>query len=710
MKTHQPTGEKMVHPIKWLILLLSITITPSSILAERIQDKMYKSINGAFCFRRLNGTHSTGCASSFGGSVGALHLIKTNADFEFILNGPPAPPYTLIMSPISFTRDNVLQFKDNANITGIVVINDRQNLTEYSHESRCPNQYSGLKAEQTCDTTQADNAWNPFGTGLLLEDFPFPIIFVREQNSIDSILKCFHEFNEFDLAGQFERALCSIQIKSFMSAAVSSAVCMRRTKFSGALNPQRYCDPLQGTNMYATALPRAIVPASEEPRPVDKNEEIILVAARIDTTSMFDGLGLGAKDSLLPAITLLSTAHTLVQMLANQNPTNNKNVLFMLFNGEAYDYIGSQRFVYDVGIGGFPTIATQTQPIQMENIRLLIDIGSLDNVTSYNVYQYTNFSMAANMFDALKRFNDKYHFDIEMNQTIQHNLPPTSSHTFLRDNQSFPAMIFYSDSNKNRFYHSIYDDERNIAYVYKNTSTDFLGLRDLAILEPFQPDSIQIRTRNIATMVANALYSWINENSDYEGNEGANPVLIDELFYCYLTSSDCPVFRASAKDPKSMAFNPAPPYRYISALGSTSFDTITWTHRVIGLLTGRQTAEYTIDNCTVLPLSWFAGGDGNGHCLLTTNNISAALSPAFLNDTYDWTSTRWSTWTESTWRELNVRLFLKPPVAHEAFTLATGFIVMILSFVIVFFVNSNSGVLFGESTSSSDVLTQPAQC
>lgn len=689
---------------KWLICLLSIIISQSQ--AERIHDKMYKSINSAVCFRRLNATHSTGCSSNFRGSVGALHLIETNADWDFILNGPSSPPYALVLSPVSFTRQNMLRIKDNENITGVIIIDDFRNETSFSHESVCPNQYGGLLSGQTCDATQADKGWNPFGTGLLLENFPFPIIFVRDKKSIDDIHKCYRDFNAFDLAGQLQRSLCSVQIKASMSAAVNSVVCLRRSRYVNSMNPQRYCDPLQGKNIYATAIPRPIVPATE-PRPPHTTEEFIVIAARIDTTSMFDGIGPGAKE-LIPAITLLSTAHTLVQMLSKQTNTNNKNVLFMLFNGESYDYIGSQRFVYDIQQNDFPSLSTYTAPIHIENIKLLIDIGSLDNVTAPTIYQYKNFELADAFFKGLTRFNEKFHFDIDMPLKVQPNLPPTSAQTFLRDNQSFPAMIFYSDSNKNQFFHSVYDDERNIGYIYKNTSIDFTTLTDLSTMDPFAADSIQIRSRNIATMLANALYAWITD-ADYDGTDGANPVLIDELFHCYLSTSNCSVFRASLKDPKTFVFNPAPPYRYVSVQGSTSYETIGWTYRVLGLLTGRRTND-NVDNCTVLPFAWYSGAGGLGSCLLTTQNLSAALSPAFLSDTYDWESGRWSTWTESTWSELSVRLFLKPSGSHEAFTFTVGFAVMVLSFVIVFLVNSNSGVLFGENSASSDVLTLPAQC
>lgn len=65
---------------------------------------------------------------------------------------------------------------------------------------------------------------------------------------------------------------------------------------------------------------------------------------------------------------------------------------------------------------------------------------------------------------------------------------------------------------------------------------------------------------------------------------------------------------------------------------------------------------------------------------------------------YDFASGRYSTWTESTWGALSARIFLKPSAAHEAFTLAVGFVVMTLSFVIVFLVNSRSDVLFGDGS------------
>lgn len=679
--------------------------------ADRFLDKMYTNIESSICFRRLNGTHSTGCGSSLGGSVGVLHLIEGSHDFEFVINSPPAPPYTLIVPPRLFTRENILNLTQKAahNIAGIVLIENRTSVFSFSHESKCPNEYGGLLKEQTCDRNDATKSWNPYGTGLLHENFPFPIIYVKDSNYIDNITNCYRKFNAFDQSNQHKRPLCAIQIKSFMSAAVNSEVCIRRTRNVGnAVNPPKYCDPLQGNNIYATLFPRKKVDNSVKDTKTD--ESIIVIATRVDTTSMFDGVGLGAMDSLVPAVTLMSVAHTLAQIFTDDSDFAKPNILFMFFNGEAYDYIGSQRFVYDMEHGEFPSPSSQTQPIRMENIKFFIDIGSLDSLNSTTIYHYNDFAVAEDFTNLMKKYDESNGFNIVINKNKTHSLPPTSAQTFLRDNQTFPAVILYSEKNKNHFYHSIYDDVKNINFEYKNTSKDFTTLTNVKIASPdFKSDSIQIAIRNFSSLIAFTIQEMVTATT-YNNDLGANPYLIDELLHCYLESAKCPLFQAAVKDPKALHVQPLPLQRYISVQSTMATETYAWTYSVLGFLTGRPVPNRIANNCTQLPLAWFAGFDGKGQCYLTTQNLSSAYSPAFILDEYDWKSGRYSTWTESTWSEVNVRIFVKPPLSQEAFTLAIGFSVLLISFLVVFIINSKSEVLFGESTSSINVLTLPAQC
>lgn len=60
----------------------------------------------------------------------------------------------------------------------------------------------------------------------------------------------------------------------------------------------------------------------------------------------------------------------------------------MLFNGETYDYIGSQRMVYDMLHGKFPVVTSDTEnpvpAIALDDISLYIELNQLSN--SGNVF------------------------------------------------------------------------------------------------------------------------------------------------------------------------------------------------------------------------------------------------------------------------------------------------------------------------------------
>lgn len=697
------------------IFLLLVLLILDNAHSQRIKDNMYTPISGAHCFRRLNGTHVTGCSSKLGGSVGVLHFIRSTADVDFIVEQHPAPPYAPVVPPHLFTRENILRLRDQggSHISALVLINNATELAQYSQESRCPNQFSGLIGgddQETCSVERADNSWNPWGTGLLLEDFPFPIYYVADPDQIGQLYDCFEKFNNYDLENQHTRSLCSIQIKSFMSAAVNSRVCLARSTFFNSLNPVKFCDPLQGKNVFATLFPR--VQVNPEERKVDTTERIILVSTRMDTTTMFDGIGLGAMDSLVPFMVLTSVAHFLAKVLPERVNSTDPNVLFMFFNGESYDYIGSQRFVYDLQKGAFPTKGGRTNPISMENIDLMIDLGTIDDPNNLRIYHASELSAVPRMSKIIERISSSFLFNIKAEApTLTKNLPPVSSQSFLRENASFPSVIFTSAPG-NRFYHSIYDDNENLKFVYGNHSkeNDFTQLENLSQENVLFPaDSIQIRLRNVSSLLGMVIYELVT-GVPYATSFGTNSVLIDEFLYCFLHSADCPLFHAAAKPDYPKAF-PVPPTRYISVHSTLPSEASGWTHRVLGLLVGQKIDKTSKAECQALhlPYNWYAGYSGQGQCHWTTQNFTQALSPAFLDDDYEFASKRYSTWTESTWREMSARIFLTPSASHESLTLSIGFVVLVISFVLVFLINSRSDVLFNQCASTIPIAA-PTQC
>lgn len=624
------------------------------------------------------------------GNVGALHFIENESDFDFLTGNPPAPPYAAIVKPKDFTRINILRLRDSEFVSAIVLINDTDGLTRFSQESNCPNQFFMHAQQPQCDATKPETTWNPFGSGLLHENFEIPIIFLADRNESKKVVDCYEKFNK-DLKNQAQQSLCSIEVNALMTGAGNSEICMRRSNGVQLLNQVRYCDPLQGKNIFATLLPRKIV--NSENRSVDINEKIILVTARFDTTSGFDGLGLGAMDSLASVATLLSAAHFLRKITSEVK--DNVNVMFVLFNGESYDFIGSQRFAYDLKKGdAFPTPMTNTRPINLDNILFMVDIGTLDNFDQLSLLTVKNTEVAKNFSESVQRYNSQFTFNVQFNQKTGENIPPVSAQSFLRENVTFPVLVVSTEKPENRFYHSIFDDAANLNFTYRNTSGNFDSLENLNS-GTFDTASIQARIRNVATLISLAVYDVINGKS-YEGKEIASAELVDEFLYCYLEASKCRLIQAAVEYKGEFTGYDFPPLRYISVQHMTTLDSTAFMFRIFGFILGEK-VEKSKENCTVLPLFWMPGVNLTGECRLTTQNFSLALSPAFEDDeNYDFKSNRYSTWTESTWNSLSARMFLRPSAFHESLTFSIGFVVMILSFVVVFLVNSKADVLFGD--------------
>ncbi|KAH8383225.1 hypothetical protein KR009_007484 [Drosophila setifemur] len=703
----------------WLLMLLQAANVAQG---ERTRDKMYEPILGASCFRRLNGTHQTGCScklclkifslhlkpysvpkATYSGSVGVLHLINVQADLEFLLASPPSPPYAPLIPPHLFTRNNLMRLKEAGpkNISVVLLINKPDKMKQFSHELNCPNQYGGLNSTETCDARNPANSWNPWGTGLLHEDFPFPIYYIADRKEFVKLEECFEKFNNHDYETHALRSLCAVEVKSFMSAAVNTEVCMRRTNFINNLGGSKYCDPLEGRNVFATVYPRndSLVDGVET---IHTNEKFILVSSRLDTVSMFDGVGLGAMDSLMGLAVFTQVADLLRQLLPPQSslPDSRRNVLFVVFNGESYDYIGSQRFVYDMEKLEFPPPSTDKPPIAFDNIEFMLDIGTLDDIANIKLHALTGTSGLANkLLEQLNTYakSPRYGFNLNIQSELSAHIPPTSAQSFLRRDSKFPALILNARPT-NKYYHSIYDDVDNVDFKYANTSQDFTQLTEVGDFKTLKADSLQMKVRNVSTIVALALYQTLT-GKEYTGTKVANPLLADEFLYCFLESADCPLFKASSY-PGSPNGIQLPPMRYISVLGGSQ-ESSGWTYRVLGYLLSQQQPNVPKDNCSILPLHYFAGYNNTGECRLTTQNYSYALSPAFIIDGYDWSSGQFSTWTESTWSQFSARIFLRPSSVHQITTLSVGIVVLIISFCLVYIISSRSEVLFEDLPASN---------
>ncbi|EFA05049.2 nicastrin [Tribolium castaneum] len=653
-----------------LIIISSVLMIGNGI---RTKDKMYENIDASkACFRRLNATHQIGCTSERGGSTGAIHFCASQSDLDFIIKNGTAPPYVPIIPTNLFTSENIARLKKTPKISGLLVYPSESPLQHFTHEQQCPNPASSLPG-----SCKATNVWNPHGTGLLYHDIPFPVFYVESVESLTFAKECFEKYNNFSFGGQRDRSLCSLQLLSFMYAATNSSTCIRRSNAFTNLNPVRFCDPLGDQNVWAALYPLVKGANLTEP---NRNAKYIIVGARLDTTSMFDKTA-GAVSPVTGLVALLATAKLLKEMTTNDN-NYEKNVLFVIFNGETYDYIGSQRFVYELLRGKFPAKSGDYLPeITIDDIDLFVELSQL-NWTETVVAHYLN---KPSDF-LLKLYANKGGLNLD---EASDGLPPGSLHTFLKNRTELPSLILTDHRNGylNNFYNSIYDNATNLNYVYLNLSKSS---------DSVVGDNIQKHIQNVSTMLAKSLYSEITSKS-YFGEKIADLQFIDELFYCYLEDSNCRVHQAIQK----LELRQQPLSLYIGVELAPHFIT-TLVGLTLGWVTGDVVGEGNA-NCTNEPknyalryynMSQSLDDLNTTLCYRITMNFTEAVSPAFIIDGYDWSSGQYSTWTESTWGDIKLRIFLKPSAAHENMTIAIGSIVFIFSLIFVYFVKSRSHILF----------------
>jgi nicastrin len=61
---------------------------------------------------------------------------------------------------------------------------------------------------------------------------------------------------------------------------------------------------------------------------------------------------------------------------------------------------------------------------------------------------------------------------------------------------------------------------------------------------------------------------------------------------------------------------------------------------------------------------------------------------------YDWASGEYSSWTESRWETFAMRIFLKPSPWQEWVVFSVGLVILLLSVIATYWLNSKADVLF----------------
>ncbi|PIK48491.1 putative nicastrin isoform X2 [Apostichopus japonicus] len=493
----------------------------------------------------------------------------------------------------------------------------------------------------------------PHGTGSNFEvDFGVPVLALTSESEVEFIKECYYNHNHPDDT-EAEYPLCAMELKDFMHGVKDTPTCMWRTQRTSNLEISSYCDPIGDKNVWGFA---------KNSDNSSSYKSVILAASPLDATSLFYGLfpRVGAESVVTSFVPLLAAAEAIGKISQKEKDTWEHDVMFALFNTESYDYSGSSRMVYDMMRGYFPTSKETIKKEEKEKKKRLPQMNVTD--ISYvlelrqlglsNGTYYAHVDPISQADEGTKKKTDDLIKILQGVGPVEVNtvpadipLPPASFQQFLKTGINIPGVVLTDHEREynNRFYNSRYDFPYDLG-VDKDNKTEVLYLAK--------------KLNKVAETVAKTLVSLAGGD---ESSVKTDVTTVNDLLFCFLVNANCSLFR-SLQQKADVHISPIAIDLYPGVWQSDTQGSILTT-RLLAYFLGEKTAmnETDKDDCSkpddseVYTYHYAIGPEMNpdkGICIKSTVHITAAVSPAFIDDEHtkpDWASTKYSTWTQSQW-------------------------------------------------------------
>ncbi|XP_011813034.1 PREDICTED: nicastrin isoform X3 [Colobus angolensis palliatus] len=366
---------------------------------------------------------------------------------------------------------------------------------------------------------------------------------------------------------------------------------------------------------------------------------------------------------------------------------------------ETFDYIGSSRMVYDMEKGKFP--------VQLENVDSFVELGQVALRTSLELWMHT---------DPVSQKNDSVRNQVEdLLATLEKSgagvpavilrrpnqsqpLPPSSLQRFLRArNISGVVLADHSGAFHNKYYQSIYDTAENINVSYPEWLSPEEDLN-------FVTDTAKALA-DVATVLGRALYELAG-GTNFSDTVQADPQTVTRLLYGFLIKANNSWFQSILRQDLRSYLGDGPLQHYIAVSSPTNTTYVV--QYALANLTGtvvnltreqcQDPSKVPSENKDLYEYSWVQGPlnsnetDRLPRCVRSTARLARALSPAF--ELSQWSSTEYSTWTESRWKDIRARIFLIASKELEFITLIVGFGILIFSLIATYCINAKADVLF----------------
>jgi nicastrin len=235
-----------------------------------------------------------------------------------------------------------LEQDKDGRLQGILILNSTSVQNNggnsiYSPESAAPQGYDTPSAQLNYGYIQYK--WNSRGEGLtMLDFFGIPMAYVTDS----AVAQSLREESQSSSSDDNHRIVA--EFNYYMGPEVmNSASCLAWHDVSNdRWNPK--CLPLGGTSVWAAAGSPS----------VSADSPVLLVAAGMDSTGFFHDLSPGANTAASNILTLLLAAKLIGTYVTDADLDALPNrIVFALFQGESYGFVGSRSFLRDLAFPGF---------------------------------------------------------------------------------------------------------------------------------------------------------------------------------------------------------------------------------------------------------------------------------------------------------------------------------------------------------------------
>ncbi|XP_042484408.1 nicastrin [Macadamia integrifolia] len=647
---------KLVYILLCFIAQLHLSLAGEEYYLESVPDlelSMYLNMDGYPCVRLLNLSGEIGCANP-GREKVVAPIIRFKNETE--LADLSAVLVSIDDMQNFFARvSNDLNFAEKV---GGVLVESGAEIQGFSPVENFPQ-------AKFAPYTNLNYEWNPVGSGIMLKRYNFPV-FLLSQDSTPVLQEMANKNQKNEKAYALNVAEFDLVMQTTRVGTHNSESCLK----------EQSCLPLGGYSVWSS-LPPINNSSSKQPKP------ILLTVTSMDSASFFRDKSLGADSPLSGMIALLAA----VDALSRIDGINglSKQLVFMIFTGEAWGYLGSRRFLAELEMH-----TDAVNGLNNTSIELVLEIGSVgkgfsQEVNSFFTHTAGDSSMLNKTLNAFQLARDSLaskSITISTANSSNPGIPPSSLMALLRKNLSAAGIVLedFDTAFINKFYHSHLDDLSNI-----NSS---------AILAA-------------ASVVARTLYILASDDKELTASVvssiNVNSSLIEELLGCLLTcepglscglvkdyivpTSTCPNHYVGVLlgEPSSM------PHR--ESTGDIS--RFLWNFLADKTSTPRENTNSACssDCSNEGEVCIKAETAGMGVCVISTTRYIPAYSTRLKFDSGMWKLLPLNSsdvmgmvdpvWTESFWNVIGLRVYAVQSATYDRLVLLAGIAVTVFAYIAI---------------------------